>query len=150
MDKAFQLAILKECARRYPGHALASWQTLVDMAPGDSPEEKTAALTAHLTALQEFGYIAGFVHGFSSDGSVKINHAFRITGQGLLAAGEDVLHPVPHRELCETLLAQIQAVRSLSPQEKQSLRTVLYSLPQVALKRLLDKGVDALLALVLP
>lgn len=147
MDKDFQIAILKECAKYYPLNALTAWGDLLDMAPGDSTEKKQAALIAHMAALEEFGYIKDF-HDFTTDGFLKFNRAFHTTGQGLLAAGEDILHPDPYADLREAIYDQAQALRSLSKEDAKTLRGVLSSLPRVALERLRDKGLDLLLDLV--
>ena len=148
MDKELQVAILKECAKAYPKDVLLVWDNVLDITPGDSVEEKMVTLVPHLAALEEFGYIEGFFHGHTDDGIIKYNRAFRVTGQVLLAAGEDLLHPDPHAGLREALFAQAQALRSLSQEDERTLKSVLVSLPKVALERLRDKGLDLLLDLV--
>lgn len=150
MDKEFQLKILRSCAKIYPQAATGLWDEFVREAPGETGPEKTRALVAHLMALQEFGYITDFTHGTTVDRRLLSNRAFRITAQGLVEAGEDILRPDPYAELRDALLKQADALRTLSPQDEKTLRSVLSSLPRVALERLRDKGLDALLALVLP
>ena len=142
MNRDFQITILKEAAKCYPYHALDVWDDLLNASPGNSADEKQSALIAHLTALEEFDYIKEFVHGSSH------NRAFRITAQGLLAAGEDVLHPDPYASLREAIYAQAQVLRSLSQEDAKTLKGVLASLPRVALERLRDKGLDQLLGLI--
>lgn len=147
MDKNFQIAILKEVAQTYPSHALSKWDTLLKMAPGESDDQKWDNLVAHLTALEEFGYIKDFGH-LSVDGKFSINQAFRITSQGLLEASEDILHPDPYKALRDALLEQAATLRMLTEKDRKTLRDVLAALPRVALERLRDKGLDSLLALL--
>lgn len=148
MDKEFQLKILRICAANYPYHAGGFWSEIYVNTPGESREERERTLCAHLAALQELGYIKDFLKGHTCDGKPLINRAFYITAQGLLAAGEDILHPEPYAELRDALLEQAKALRSLSPQEEKALRSVLAALPHVALERLFDKGLDMLLTLI--
>lgn len=148
LDKDFQIAILKQVASSYPSHALDSVPELLEMAPGDTEEEKERSLIAHLKALERYGYIEDLHFRLSVDGFLSWNHAFRITEQGLIEAGEDILRPDPYRELRDALLEQAQASRKLSEGETQTFQKVLFQLPKVALERLRDRGLDTLLDLL--
>ena len=147
IDKSLQIALLKEVAPTYPGLALPVWEKLVEMAPGENRKEKTAALVVHLAALEECGYIEKFSQ-LSPDGRLSINQGFRITVNGLLEAGEDVLHPAPDKELREALLKQAGEIRTLSEGQKTSVRKVLTEFPKAALLHLQEKGLDSLLTLM--
>lgn len=148
MDKDFQIALLKELAPTYPGMALKKWDALLAMAHGDSPDEKKQKLVRNLAALEEFGYIQDFSR-LSADGRLSVNCAFRITVQGLVEAGENILCPDPYRDLRRALLEQAECLRALSADQKKTLKKVLASLPHVALQRLQEKGLDMLLGLLL-
>ncbi|WP_294559463.1 hypothetical protein [uncultured Mailhella sp.] len=147
IDKSLQIALLKEVAPTYPGLALPVWEKLVEMAPGENRKEKLAALVVHLAALEECGYIEKFSQ-LSPDGRLSINQGFRITVNGLLEAGEDVLHPAPDKELREALLKQAGEIRTLSEGQKTSVRKVLTEFPKAALLHLQEKGLDSLLTLM--
>ena len=147
IDKSLQIALLKEVAPTYPGLALPVWEKLVEMAPGENRKEKLAALVVHLAALEECGYIEKFSQ-LSPDGRLSINQGFRITVNGLLEAGEDVLHPAPDKELREALLKQAGEIRTLSEGQKTSVRKVLTEFPKAALLHLQEKGPDSLLTLM--
>lgn len=147
IDKSLQIALLKEVAPTYPGLALSVWEKLVEMAPGENRKEKLAALVVHLAALEECGYIEKFTQ-LSSDGRLSINQGFRITVNGLLEAGEDLLHPAPDKELREALLKQAGEIRTLSEGQKTSVRKVLTEFPKAALLHLQEKGLDSLLTLM--
>ena len=147
IDKSLQIALLKEVAPTYPGLALSVWEKLVEMAPGENRKEKLAALVVHLAALEECGYIEKFTQ-LSPDGRLSINQGFRITVNGLLEAGEDVLHPAPDKELREALLKQAGEIRTLSEGQKTSVRKVLTEFPKAALLHLQEKGLDSLLTLM--
>lgn len=148
MDKDFQVAILKELVDTYPGHALEKFPALLAMCPGETERAKRNYLYRHLKALEAFGYLEDVAFRRSVDGYISCNAAFSITEQGLLAAGVDLLHPDPYQELREVLLEQAQVLRDLSVGQKTTLTKVLAQLPRVALERLRDKGLDALLALL--
>lgn len=150
MDKEFQLNILRTSAKLYPEPATSLWEELVSAAPGETEAEKSRALIAHLHALQEQGFIEGFRLRVSVDGHMSCGHSFSLTTQGLRAAGETLVCSERDERLREMLLEQIQAARTLSPQEKTSVKSVLSSLPRVALERLRDKGLDALLGFLFP
>ena len=147
IDKTLQLALLRMVATTYPSHAMSVWDDLLALTPGGNREEKMTTLVQHLMALQDFGYIRNFGQ-VSVDGRVSINQGFSITPQGLLEAGEDVLHPDPHKELRQALFDQAQALRVLSEPQKKTLKGVLSGLPGAALEHLQGKGLDALLAFV--
>lgn len=147
IDKSLQIALLKEVAPTYPGLALSVWEKLVEMAPGENRKEKLAALVVHLAALEECGYIEKFTQ-LSPDGRLSINQGFRITVNGLLEAGEDLLHPAPDKELREALLKQAGEIRTLSEGQKTSVRKVLTEFPKAALLHLQEKGLDSLLTLM--
>lgn len=107
MNKDFQLEILRRTAKYYPHSATVDlWNELVAIAPGESKEAKSNALVAHLMALQELGYIEGFQPAYN------LAH-FYITAQGLVAAGENILHP-DNIELVQAIRELSNAVRSFA------------------------------------
>lgn len=58
--------------------------------------------------------------------------------------------PPPDRELRDALFEQAQTLRELSESQKITLKKVLLQLTRGTLERLRDKGLDALLSLILP
>lgn len=150
IDKDFQLFILRQAASAYPGHALAAWDTLMEAARGETTRERRTYVCAHLKALENFGYLEDVCFQRGVDGFISCNQAFSITEQGLLEIGVDMLHPDPYRELRDALFEQAQTLRELSESQKITLKKVLLQLTRGTLERLRDKGLDALLSLILP
>ena len=148
MDKNFQIAILQKIAPNYPSHSADCVPDLLKMAPGNTEEEKERSLVAHLKALERYGYIEGLNFRLSVDGFFSWNDAFQITEQGLIEAGEDILHPDPYQYLRDALLRQAQTIRELSESETQTFQKVIFQFPKVALERLRDRGLDMLLDLL--
>ena len=138
------MTILKECAKHYPGHAGASWKTLLNMAPGSTPDEQAASLVAHLASLETSGYITGLFLRQSIDGYLACNHAFNITLEGLRAAGEDVLE-ARACAIQSAILARLELLQDISKAQKFRFFEEIKKLPFEALKHLQDAGLDALL-----
>ena len=105
VDKVFQIEILRRCVKTYPESAKPLEEELIRIAPGNGEEEKRKTLYANLAALGEFGYIERRFKGTSFTD-------FRITAHGLLAAGENILPPVPNAQTADAIYELIKALKS--------------------------------------
>ncbi len=150
MDKHFQIEILQIISKNYPFSAESCLPTLYQRSKGETDDEKQIYLAKHLKALEAFGYIEDLGYECRCDEIPNFNPLFKITEEGLVKAGIDIIHPSSYEDLISEIIAQASSLRDLAPHQKQTIGKILAQFPLDALKHLQEKGLDILLSLLWP
>ena len=138
IDKGLQMLILQEAAAHYPHPIPTGMPKFLEAIHDKTMRERLFLIAVNLHALQDVGYVKGATY-VDYDGGLRMNKTFSLTGDGLVAAGVETLHPDPYA----------QALRALSDVEKITLKGMVRRMPLDMLKRVRDKGIDKLLSLLL-
>lgn len=147
LSKEFQLYILHVLADVYPQSALQVFNYLAEKAPVTA-EQQVNYVIIHAKLLSDMGYIENLHVELGIYGVHKYNTDFRITTKGLLAIGVDILNPNPNQQLVNQLLTLAVKKYQVPEQKTGLLQSTLATLPQKTLEKLLEKGLDGLIALI--
>lgn len=147
MNKEYQLYILQELAKIYPYRSRGIIDNLIEKAEGNTTEEKEKHLIKNVFVLYELGYIKDFDSRMSINGKINFDTDFSITVKGLRIAGCDILED-PREELIKRLLNIAENKHNVQGHNLTILNRLLGVLPEKVLEKLIEKGLDNLVALL--
>lgn len=147
MNKEYQFYILQELAKIYPYRSRGIIDNLIEKSEGDTREEKEAQLIKNVFVLHELGYIKDFAPRISTDGKMIFDPDFSITVKGLRIAGCDILED-PREELIKRLLNIAENKHNVQGHNLTILNRLLGVLPEKVLEKLIEKGLENLVALL--
>lgn len=148
ISKDFQLFILNEIAKVYPASSINIFEFLAEHAKGETKQEKIEYVATHAKLLADMGYLENVRVELGAYGVVKYNTDYTISTAGLQAVGIDLLHPNPYQELIDVLVAKAVQENQISPTMCGSLKATLATLSKKTLDKLADKGLEALISLL--